>query len=100
MPINAHFRVLEVIVTDTYPTNYMGQIKMDLFCFDSSTAIYLLCRLLCIKYNWDFALCERHHFKKRKRLLFFETRVSVGCTMASLLVLHSIYFHLLMSDTD
>ena len=34
--------ILEVSVTDTYPTNCMVQIKMDFQCFDSSTAIYFI----------------------------------------------------------
>ena len=37
-----YFRVLEVSVIDTYPTNYTVLIKLDFHSFDSSTVICTL----------------------------------------------------------
>ena len=44
-----YFRVLEVSVIDTYPTNHMVQIKMASIVFYSSTAICLY--LMTLDYN-------------------------------------------------
>ena len=44
--MKVNFRVLEVSVIDTHPTNYMGQIKMDFHHFDSSTVKYNLYLIL------------------------------------------------------
>ena len=35
--MKVHFRVLEVSVIYSYPTNHVVQINMDFHCFDSST---------------------------------------------------------------
>ena len=50
--MKVHFRVLEVSVIDTYPTNYRVQIKMDFHCFDPLTAILVVitarqCAFMC-----------------------------------------------------
>ena len=37
--MKSHFRVLDFSLIDSYPTNHMGQIKMEFHRFDSPTAI-------------------------------------------------------------